>query len=498
MPRGWKNRVLPFGQPMSDTATIVGMKIISETGNPPVHSPLDLMKVCMDRFASFASRPAIRYGDLAMNYAQLISNIAERRSTWPLLRAGQRAIIIENDPLEILLNVMTCWQAGAAAIVLNPKMPVGDFKNLADLLQPAWWVGDAAAGYGARSGLAPNADAAWADPSECLVLTTSGTTGRPKPVALRAAGIAFSLARLAADQQNSPDDRICVTAPLTLGGGLLTQSLASLLSGVEIHIMSPDAPPTTVQSHIRRAAINLVHGTASFHRLYQQYWNGEPFGNVRLVVQFGEPAGENLRHWLRQAYPNATIIQTYGMTELGGRICTVDMEDPRFPDGYLGTPFAYLRWHVEGASEGEVDVTGQFCVASPTALLGYPQKSGGYEDPRENGFLVTNDIVRIDKNGDIYFRGRTNRAFKRGGQFINPEAVERALCRIDGVGEAFCFPTDHKILGTVPIAKVVPEAGKALSEDTLIAACADLLERSHRPTRIEIVRNLQKSPPGKP
>ena len=68
---------------------------------------------------------------------------------------------------------------------------------------------------------------------------------------------------------------------------------------------------------------------------------------------------------------------------------------------------------------------------------------------------------------------------------------------LEGVGECAVFGIPDAKWGEVPAAYVVLKAGARVSEDALIAHCAERLARFKRPRLVKFVDDFPKTPIGK-
>jgi long-chain acyl-CoA synthetase len=78
-----------------------------------------------------------------------------------------------------------------------------------------------------------------------------------------------------------------------------------------------------------------------------------------------------------------------------------------------------------------------------------------------DGFYVTGDVFRRDRNDFHFFVGRTDDMFVSGGENIYPAELERLLETHAGVAQAAVVPIEDDIKGQKPVAFVVPKDGQA-------------------------------------
>ncbi len=106
-------------------------------------------------------------------------------------------------------------------------------------------------------------------------------------------------------------------------------------------------------------------------------------------------------------------------------------------------------------------------MKAPAIMNGYHNRPDVMTPITPDGFYITGDVFRRDKDGFYYFIGRTDDMFVSGGENIYPADVERMLERHPAVGQAVVIPVDDDIKGTKPVAFVIPKAGQQPSEDEI-------------------------------
>ena len=106
--------------------------------------------------------------------------------------------------------------------------------------------------------------------------------------------------------------------------------------------------------------------------------------------------------------------------------------------------------------------------------------------------LCTGDWFWQDKDGDLYFVGRSDDIIKTRGEKVAPLEVERALLAVDGVSEAAVLGVPDKVLGEAVQAWVVLAPGAQLSEQEIRRVCAKHVESFMVPTKIFFLDQLPK------
>jgi O-succinylbenzoic acid--CoA ligase len=107
---------------------------------------------------------------------------------------------------------------------------------------------------------------------------------------------------------------------------------------------------------------------------------------------------------------------------------------------------------------------GQIMVAGAPLFQGYVTPDGLDAPRTDDGWYPTGDRGRIDASGRLHVLGRGDRMFVSGGENVQPEEIETALERIDGVGRAVVVPVPDPEYGRRPVAFVRTTAPRSPSE----------------------------------
>lgn len=463
--------------------------------NAPVHNLFSSFRAIADAHSDHA---AITYDGLTLTYAALFDRSVTLARDWAArasLSPGTRMVVLENDPLEIITAIFAGWSLGTSVAVIRPDVPMDQLGNLIDRLNPSLITGAPKIAAQAEKHI-PDRDKICAAHEECLVTLTSGSTSRPKAVAMPASGLELGIRAVAEFYHLDSQDKVQVATSLTFGLGLNGGALPALIAGAHILAHPPSTLPTTLHSSVKTNGITIVLGPSSLFEFYRQYWSEEPFETVRLVHQGGEPMSSSLGAWLSKAYPNARIIRAFGMTECV-RVTHVDLSNPEDAGNYQGRPHDFWKLKFVDPGVDHDDDVGILAIKGPSLMLGYVGTDGGYEGLDNQGYLVTNDLMTQDAEGNLYYHGRADRCFKTGGQMVNPAMVEQALRRHPDVRLAVCKSKTHPVLGHVPVATITVNPASELSASGAKAFCKNLLEQHMVPQHITIMHKAELAPSGK-
>ena len=139
------------------------------------------------------------------------------------------------------------------------------------------------------------------------------------------------------------------------------------------------------------------------------------------------------------------MVEGFGMTE--GLPTLANHPDNNRP-GSMGRPVGDVEIR---AVDGELWMRGSGIA---TGYWGHP--------PFEDGWLKTGDLVEIDPDGFVWFRGRKKEIIVRGGSNISPQEVEETLYKHPAVGEAGVIGEPNEYWGEVVLAFVALRPGHRL------------------------------------
>jgi len=201
----------------------------------------------------------------------------------------------------------------------------------------------------------------------------------------------------------------------------------------------------------------------------------------------------------------ARVVQQFGM---GEGLCTaMSLDDPREMRretvGYALSPEDEIRVVGDDGRDVPLGEPGELWVRGPYTIRGY------WSDPERNaqaftadGFYRTGDVVsarRIDGRLCLTVGGRIKDLINRGGEKINAEEVEAALCRHPQIAEAALVAMPDPRLGERACAYLVarsPQGRPALAEITAMLAEIGLAKYKW-PERVEYLEALPRTSVGK-
>ena len=313
-------------------------------------------------------------------------------------------------------------------LVHNPKLPA---------LREVWTAGRLAharaGGAGAR---VVDALTKTVTPSDTLaVMFTSGSSGPPKGV-VHSHGNALGAVRSGlAGRCIDSDTRLYLPMPFFWVGGFGSGMLSALLAGATLVTEGIPEPEATVRL-LERERVTLFRGWPD-----QAEALARQSGSLGADLSALRPGSlEALLPPDQRAAPGARA-KLFGMTEAFGPYCgfPADTDMPRSAWGSCGKPFPGMEVRIVDTDSGRpvpTGTVGMIQLRGPHTLRGMCRR--GREDLfTVDGFYPTGDLGHLDRDGFMFYHGRSDDMFKVSGATVYPGEVEQALRAIDGVENAY-------------------------------------------------------------
>lgn len=462
--------------------------------------------------AADPDRPAVYpAGDAPVTFGTFVDQIDEVADRFEAtgVGPGDRVAIVLPASTEAITAMFAAWQVGAVAVPVNPRLTAAEQDRHLDRAG-ATFRHDAAGTAPCAGSIADAIDSGRSADTDdtddtALVLTTSGTTGTPKPVELAHTkvldGIDTVLRSLrGTDTADGPDPTRppapnLVPVPLSLWAGTY-QVLFAFRAGNPVVLLDPFTPAgfaAAVRHHSIRSTVLAPAMMAAL--------NDDPavtdLTPLRMVRSITAPLSVHHARRFHERF-GVTVLNSYGQTELGGEVIGWTAADTREHGqthlGAVGRPHPGVSACI---LDPDPDGIGELAVRAPSMTTAdeAPELA---DRITEDGHLRTGDIARIDDDGFVWLTGRVSDLIIRGGLKVWPDDVEEALRHHPQIAEAAVVGMADERLGQVPWAFVVPAGeGSLPPEEDLDAHCRSHLAAYKVPTRFVAVDHLPRNEVGK-
>jgi fatty-acyl-CoA synthase len=337
------------------------------------------------------------------------------------------------------------------------------------------------------------------EPAEtCMILYTSGTTGRPKGALLTHANLAWNSVNLLIDIDLTSDEVTLVVAPMFHVAALNQTVLPTLLKGGRVVLVAGFDPAPTL-ALIARHRVTVLFGVPTMFLAMARSsgWSDADLSSVRRALCGGAPVPMAVI----TAYQarGVTFEQGYGLTEASPGVLFLSREHSVRKAGSAGTPVFFgdvrlVRPDGTTAAPGE---PGEILAQGPNVMAGYWQRPEETAAVLSDGWLRTGDIGVADDEGFISIRDRTKDLIISGGENIYPAEVEDALYQHPAVAECAVIGVPDEHWGEVGRAVVVLRGGAAVDPAQLREFLAGRIARFKIPRSVVVTDSLPRTASGK-
>jgi acyl-CoA synthetase (AMP-forming)/AMP-acid ligase II len=328
------------------------------------------------------------------------------------------------------------------------------------------------------------------------ILYTSGTTGLPKGVAIRHRNVA--LIPGAPNPQYSGQCWLHASPLFTFAGiGFIYNPMQLGLFGV--YQPKFDAGRwLEVVDELRPQFVFLVPSMAQLIVAHPRFATTE-LSSIAICAIGSAPLAPATLRALQERMPEASVSNSYGMTEAGPAFCSMPKGESLRRIGSVGQPVPPLEVRIvdEDGRDLPAGEVGEAILRMKGREREYYRNDEATAGTWKDGWLYSGDLARLDDDGYLYIVGRKKDVIIRGGNNIHAVDVEAVLIEHPHVVEAAVVGIPHAVLGEDVAAVVVLGSGASTTPDELREYCAKALADYKVPRRIVFVAELPRNATGK-
>lgn len=341
------------------------------------------------------------------------------------------------------------------------------------------------------------ADVSLDDP--CLILYTSGTTGRPKGAVLTHGNLTWNSINMVVDNDVVSDDVNLVVAPLFHVSALSNNLLPAFMKGAAVVLMAKfDAGE--VLALVEKWGITYLHGVPTIYESLAAHpaFEETDLSSVKRAGCGGSPIGaDTIATYQRRGI---RFTQGYGMTETGPGVLYLSADRASDKLGAVGVPHFFVDCEVRDENGEPVGPggRGEIVVRSRSVMREYwnnPAATRSAFD--EDGFFRSGDVARIDDDGYLYIVDRIKDMVISGGENIYPSEIETIIgAHPDVLGCAVVGVPDDR-WGEVCHLVVERRPGGEVTADELVDLVRMKLASFKVPKYVSFVEHLPRTSTGK-
>ena len=403
---------------------------------------------------------AIAAGELS--YARAADAIETLRAAYAAAGYGHGhrvGLLLENRPA-FFLHWFALNALGVSVVPINPDLRAAELEYLtghseialavalpnrhADLLAAAERAGRPLRVMGPDDApppapfAAPLGDTAPNELTECALLYTSGTTGRPKGCILpnryflHAGGWYARIGGLAALRPGQ--ERMLTPLPLVHMNAMAYSAMAMVLTGGCL-IPLDRFHPKTWWSSVRDSGATVLHYLGVMPAILMKSPPSDR--DLQPAIRFGFGAGVDRKlHAPFEARFGFPLLEAWAMTETGAGAVIIANQEPR----HVGTSSfgreeddVQVRIVTDAGQPAAVGEHGELLVRHAGDdprygfFAGYLKDKAATDEAWQDGWFHTGDIVRREADGALRFVDRKKNVIRRSGENISAVEVESVL-----------------------------------------------------------------------
>lgn len=365
---------------------------------------------------------AVIYPTGSLSYLQLELLVVEFMA---LLPESRSLVALQcNNDLDTLVAYLACLKKRVAMLLMDGQKNIEESASLLATFRVSAVI---QRGHITRS----QKQTTVIDPRLAIMISTSGSTGSAKQVAL-------SYENLAANSQSICDflpiissDTAITTLPFQYSYGL---SIINTHLQKGACILLSDNPVTSREfwSLLDKFNVSSFAGVPyTYEMLKRLGFLRKKYSSIRYLSQAGGRLSDDLTEALsvHLRSQGKQFYVMYGQTEATARMSWLAPE--KLPDkvGAIGNPIPGGKFTLlnEDRVVDEPDQIGELIYQGPNIMLGYAVNAADLATFNPPGCLHTGDLAKRDEDGDYYIVGRLKRIVKIFGSRINLDEIEKLL-----------------------------------------------------------------------
>jgi acyl-coenzyme A synthetase/AMP-(fatty) acid ligase len=311
--------------------------------------------------------------------------------------------------------------------------------------------------------------------TECALLYTSGTTGRPKGCVLPNEYFLWAgrwYAEVGGLCSVKPgEDRLLTPLPMSHMNAMACSTMVMLLTGGCIVPLDRFHPGSWWQS-VREARATIVHylGVMPAMLLGAAPDSRDQAHSVRFG--FGAGVSPKLHATFEERF-GFPLLEAWAMTETGsGAVVIANREPRKVGTACFGRAEARVECRVVDdagrdvapGEPGELLVRGAGAAPRFGFFREYLKDPDATAEAWSGGYFHTGDIVSVDEDGDFHFIDRKKNVIRRSGENISAVEVESVLLQHPSIASVGVTAVPDEVRGDEVMACVVPRGEVRASE----------------------------------
>lgn len=319
-----------------------------------------------------------------------------------------------------------------------------------------------------------------------MILYTSGTTGRPKGVAMRSQAIAWCAMQQVSQFRHLDRDAVMMlNAPMFNTAAINESSIPTFFVGGTVAIMPSRGWNTQKLTELisKWKVTHILMFPSMFRELIKADNDHRiPLEGMRFWYTGGENCPPALMSEVMRRWPHITLVISYGSTE-SGMATQIEGEDIERHPGSVGrvAPGQSIRLLDQQGNDVALGEIGEVWTAGPAVMQHYWNAPQLDAETVRDGWLKIGDLARMDEDGWIYIVGRTKDLIISKGQNIYPAEIENAIRQHPSVLDVAVVGVPDAEFGEAVAACIMLRKGADADRDGIMAFTLQRLASYKKP-----------------
>lgn len=453
---------------------------------------MNLSELLDQSAARWPDKPAIVEGDTALSYKELLARISGLTFQLQGLRLSPscRVGLCFPNGSDYVALTFALWRMNIVVVPIPIESTDEDLLTIAATMELEGILSQKALGNSAK--VQENCFFTRAEPASladnhglniAFIRFTSGTTNARKGVVLCHETIRNRIQAANKALQISADD--CVMWCLPMSHHFLITIVLYLSQGATI-VMARHVLARSFLEATNRWKGTVLYAAPFHYAMLARDNSSLGIPSVRLAVSTTCALPQDVAEDFQKRF-NRPLVQGLGIIELG--LVSLNTTDPLVRWNSVGKPLPDFQVRIISPDE---DGCGEVAVRGPGLLDAYASPWMSREQILRDGWFVTGDIGRFDKDGYLVLAGRKTAVINVAGRKVFPEEIEAVLNRHPAVRESRAYGRLHSHLGEIIEAELVL-ARPETNLDTVRDFCRSHLASFKVPASLHVVNSLPRT-----
>ena len=450
-------------------------------------------------------RPALTCGDVTLTRARFVERVERLAALFGARGVAEGSTVTIGLPNSIgfVESMFAAWAVGGVPQPVSHRLPPLERSAIMDLASPSLVVGmpqPEAEAWPALESVPQRLPAGSFTPGVSPVwklVTSGGSTGRPKLIGATAPALLENVAGLAPLVGLPAGECALMTGPLSHNAPFVATAAAMLLGNHVVLMSRFDAAETLHLVEQHRASWLYLVPTMMLRiwRLPEEARLAADVSLLKVAFHVAAPCPP----WLKQAWIDwlgpEKVHELYAGTELQAATVITGTEWLAHRGSVGRTVLGEIEIRdldgrpVSPGEEGEIWMRRGPGAPPPYRYIGATARSAA------EGWESLGDIGRVDADGYVYITDRLTDMILIGGANVYPAEIEAALDEHPAVQSSCVIGLPHEDLGNIPHAIV--ELSEPASDEHLMAHLRQRLAQHKLPRTIERATTPLRDDAGK-